>query len=130
MCFFPCVFGGADCAGSAVRVKGQPDPEADPLSEVFHRAGAPVGCDGGLYNGKSQPVPPLSGCGSGRPGRRAPRDGEILSGDREPIIADRKAGPAGFPGQDKANLTASGAVAQGVGEEIPHHFPEPVPGRR
>lgn len=53
--------------------------------------------------------------------------GEILSGDGKPIIADRKAGPAGFPGQGKANRTASGAVAQGVGEEIPHHFPEPFP---
>ena len=87
-----------------------------------------MGCDSGLYNGKSQPgSAALPAAGAVAPEEGFPEMGEILSGDGEPVIADRKAGPAGFPGQGKANLTASGAVAQGVGEEIPHHFPEPFP---
>ena len=87
-----------------------------------------MGCDGSLYNGKSQSgSAALPAAGAVTPEEGFPEMGEILSGDREPVIADRKAGPAGFLGQGKADLTASGAVAQGVGEEIPHHFPEPFP---
>ena len=84
-----------------------------------------MGRDSGLYNGKSQPgSAAFPAAGAVAPEEGFPEMGEIFSGDREPVIADRKAGPAGFPGQGKADLTVSGAVAQGVGEEIPHHFPD------
>lgn len=128
---FSCVFGGADCAGSAVRVKGQPNPEADPLSDVFHRAGASVGCDSGLYNGKAQPVPPLSRLRERSPRKKgSQRWGEILSGDGKPIIADRKAGPAGLPGsgQGESHRQWGSGAGRWRGDSPP--LPGAVPGRR
>ena len=93
---FSCVFG---CAGSAVWIKGQPDPEADPLPEVFHRAGASVGCDSGLYNGKSQPgSAAFPAAGAVAPEEGFPEMGEILLRDAAACVVYSQADtlPAGL----------------------------------
>lgn len=87
-----------------------------------------MGCDSGLYNGKAQPVPPLSRLRERSPRKKgSQRWGRSSAGMGSPSLQTERQAQRGFPGQGKANRTASGAVAQGVGEEIPHHFPEPFP---
>ena len=117
---FSCVFGRHWLCRKCCPGQGAAGSGSRPPARCFPPSRASVGCDGSLYNGKSQPgTAALPAAGAVAPEEGFPEMGEILSGDGKPIIADRKADPAGFPGQGKANLTASRAVAQGVGEEIP-----------